>query len=63
MKNYRQFTIRMDPDLLDQVKGRAEANHRSVNAEIVTLIEDSIDRRVSEDQSLLSKTESDQVSD
>lgn len=49
MKPQKAFTIRISPELHDQIEARAAINHRTKNAEIVHLIEQAIDQQVNTD--------------
>lgn len=39
---HTQYKLRMPPDLRDRLKQAAEGNHRSMNAEIVARLEESL---------------------
>lgn len=46
MRNINPFGLRMQPELKAKIESAAKANHRSLNAEIVARLEDSIARQV-----------------
>ena len=48
VRSFPQVAVRMSPALKDWVISRATANHRSINSEIVTLIEES--RRIEQEK-------------
>jgi len=47
--NYKALSIRMKPELYEQIKARADINSRSWNAEATVLIEHGIDASVQRD--------------
>lgn len=47
------FSLRLPKDLADQIDGRAAANFRNRNAEIVMLLRQVIDLNTSRDKKLL----------
>lgn len=44
VKEFPKFPIRWTPDIRDAVKGRAARNRRSINAEILAILEDGLGR-------------------
>lgn len=42
MRDYPQYKLRMSPELKEQITQRAEKNNRSINAEIVLRLEQSL---------------------
>lgn len=61
MKDYRAFTIRIPPDMADQIEARAEINGRSRNSECIKLLERGIDLGVESDLRIKSRGKSDQT--
>jgi len=47
--NFKALSLRMRPDLYQQIQARAEVNSRSWNAEATVLIERGIDASVQSD--------------
>lgn len=48
-KNYKAMTLRLHPDVAQQIEMRAKVNHRSRNEEIEYLLERALDAVVSSD--------------
>lgn len=46
----RQFTTRIPTSIFSMIADRAATNHRDVNAEIIILLEEALDRKVALDQ-------------
>lgn len=42
MKNEIKFTLRIDEEIMDDIKEMAEEHNRSANKEIITIIEKAI---------------------
>lgn len=42
MQETKRFTFRIPSDLFDKIEEIAKINHRSVNAQIITILEDYI---------------------
>jgi hypothetical protein len=48
----KAFTIRIPADLHDQIQARADINRRKKNAEIIAMLEETIDTSVERDLKL-----------
>lgn len=55
----RQITVRMPHSVYRQIEDRAKTNRRTRNGEIVILLEEAIDRKVSNDISINSRAQPD----
>lgn len=51
-KHMKALTIRIPPQLYGQIEARATVSHRTINAEIMMLLEQAIDESVGRDLSL-----------
>ena len=48
----KTFSIRLDEDMLEQIKAQAEDNHRPVNGEIMMLLEKGLEKYAREQEAI-----------